>query len=291
MISTSKAHLSQCNQQKIQLSNNEVHLWFIRPQDYLGNDALLTQYSSLLSADETIKQQRYKFEKDRHDALITRAFIRDLISYYADVLPQDLKFERNEKGKPELVNFLLPLRFNLSHTKDLIICAVTLVNDIGCDVENTARNNNVLAIANRYFSKKETTELFSLPVNKQQDRFFDYWTLKEAYIKAWGLGLAIPLADFSFHLNDKAQKQLGDFTVKADIQLSFAKHREDNPLVWRNWLIYPNDGVDNAIGKTNIDKNSPHRIAISLRANENNQNTDYQLRFFNSVPLSGYQEL
>ena len=69
------------------------------------------------------KQQRYKFAKDRHDALITRAFIRDLLSYYADVLPQDWRFEKGEKDKPEIVNPPIPLRFNISHTKNLIICA------------------------------------------------------------------------------------------------------------------------------------------------------------------------
>lgn len=279
---------------KLKLDKYDVHLWFIKPQDYLGKDNLLSSYSSLLSANELIKQQRYKFENDRHDALVTRAFIRDLLTYYADVLPQDLQFEKGDKGKPELINFPLPLRFNLSHTKNLIVCAVTLEDDIGCDVEDTGRNNNVLAIANRYFSTIETNELFNLPKAQQQDRFFDYWTLKEAYIKAWGLGLAIPLADFSFHLGDDSAVPHGIFSIKPNIKLSFAKHRQDKSEVWRNWLIYPSTSIDgknsSVTANENPDKASIHRIAISLRSKQNNQKTDYRLRFFDSSPLQGYEE-
>lgn len=277
---------------KLSLNKNDIHLWFIKPQELLSEPDLLTQYSDLLTPEELVKQQRYKFANDRHDALVTRAFVRDLLSYYADIKPQDWLFEKGSKGKPEIVNAPLPLRFNLSHTKNLIVCAVTLTNDIGCDVENTARSNDVTSIAKRYFSKQETDELFTLAQSEQRSRFFDYWTLKEAYIKAWGLGLSIPLADFSFHINDHinehTNEHTGDtqaltnsaFLIKSDIRLSFAQHREDNPDIWRNWLLYPNKSID---------EQQEHRIALSLRAKEHNQQTQYQIKTFQSLPLSGYQ--
>ncbi len=272
---------------KLNLAKNEIHVWLTKPQVLLGNDELLSRYATLLSAAETVKQQRYKFSKDRHDALITRAFIRDLLSYYADIDPQDWQFDKGEKDKPEVINAPLPLRFNISHTKNMIVCAVTLTDDIGCDVENTGRSNDVLAIAERYFSTKETEELFSLPVEQQRNRFFDYWTLKESYIKAWGLGLAIPLADFSFSINDSMQTHNEMFAIKHDIALSFAAHREDEPQIWRSWLLYPTIALD---------EKQEHRIALSLRTQSskektNNQATDYQLRFFNTLPLLGYQEI
>jgi len=266
---------------KLCLAENEIHIWTTKPQSLLDKDELLASYASLLTAEETVKQQRYKFIKDQHDALITRAFIRDLLSYYADVAPQDWRFEKGEKDKPEIVNPTLPLRFNISHTKNLIICAVTLNDDIGCDVENIGRTNDVLAIAERYFSPQETKELFALPITEQRDRFFDYWTLKESYIKAWGLGLAIPLADFSFSIKDSHSQKRGGFVIKHDIQLSFAAHRKDNNEIWRSWLLYPIDETE---------EKSQHRIALSLRAKNNNQALDYQLRFFSSTPLLGYQE-
>lgn len=256
---------------------NEIHLWQVNP-DEITQPELLNKYKDLLSDDEQKKQQRYKFSHDRHDALITRAFVRDLLSYYADMAPSDWRFEKGEKDKPEILNPPLPLRFNLSHTKGLIICAVTLEDDIGCDVEDTTRSNDVLAIANRYFSAIETNELFSLPTEQQRNRFFDYWTLKESYIKAWGLGLAIPLKDFSFSISDTHIEKITPFTIKNTISLNFAEHRVDNANKWRNWLLYPNG-------------NEQHRIAIALRSKENNQDITYQLRCFNSNPLRGYKEL
>ena len=292
MTSFSQADLATRSKHKLTLANNEIHLWMTKPEELLGNDELLTTYATLLTSKETAKQQRYKFVKDRHDALITRAFIRDLLSYYADIAPQDWQFEKGEKDKPEIINCPLPLRFNISHTKNLIICAVTLEDDIGCDVENTGRSNDVLAIAERYFSPTESKELFTLPVAQQRNRFFDYWTLKESYIKAWGLGLAIPLKDFSFNIADTEYNHKELFTIKQNISLSFAEHRVDEPQIWRSWLVYPT---------TAMDEKQEHRIAISLRSKKpaskkdnqeaDNQNTDYQLRFFNTLPLLGYVEI
>ncbi len=271
---------------KLSLAKSEIHVWYTKPQNLLNNEALLSRYTNLLTAQETAKQQRYKFAKHRHDALVTRAFIRDLLSYYADVLPHEWQFEKGEKEKPEVVNAPLPLRFNISHTKNLITCAVTLTDDIGIDVENISRSNDILSIAERYFSEQESTELFSLAEPKQPSRFFDYWTLKESYIKAWGLGLAIPLDDFSFKINDEIQVSNNIFDIKTDIQISFAAHREDFPQVWRSWLLYP---------KTVIDEQQEHRIALSLRTQSNdiddNQSTNYKMRFFDNLPLLGYTEV
>jgi 4'-phosphopantetheinyl transferase len=267
--------LASTQTSRISLSKNEIHLWQIDPET-VTEPSLLKKYQALLTPDETTKQQRYKFEKDRHDALITRAFVRDLLSYYADIAPEEWRFEKGEKDKPEIINAPLPLRFNLSHTKNMIICAVTLADDIGCDVEDMTRSNDVLAIADRYFSPSESKELFSLAIEQQRDRFFDYWTLKESYIKAWGLGLAIPLKDFSFTIGKSKHTTKANIPYIDDINLSFAEHREDTPNVWRSWLFYPDDR---------------HRIALSLRAKKNNQNTDYKIKFFSSVPLSHYQEI
>jgi 4'-phosphopantetheinyl transferase len=282
MTSYSQHEFSTRSKKKLTLADNEIHLWMTNPKELIDNKALLTTYSTLLTNTELVKQQRYKFAKDRHDALITRAFIRDLLTYYADVAPQDWQFEKGEKDKPEVINCPLPLRFNISHTSKLIICAVTLEDDIGCDVENISRSSDVLTIAERYFSPQETNALFALPEAQQRNRFFDYWTLKESYIKAWGLGLSIPLTDFSFNISDTEQSHKDLFTIKQNISLSFAPHRVDEPHIWRSWLIYPS---------VTLDEKQEHRIALSLRAKTNNQKIDYSLRFFNTTPLLGYHEM
>lgn len=248
----------------LQLASGDIHLWITRPEQ-ISDAGLLARYRQLLNTEEEARVDRYRFEKDRHSALVTRAFVRDLLSHYADRVPQDWRFEKGEKDKPEIIDPPLPLRFNLSHTQGLIACAVTLDDDIGCDVEYIGRDNDILAIADRYFSPVEVRELFSLPEELQRSRFFDYWTLKESYIKAWGLGLAIPLDDFSFHIQPSA-----DPLLNGKIRLSFAPHRIDYPELWHSWLLYPD---------------TTHRIAISIRSQAGKE---HRIRLFASTPLLEY---
>lgn len=245
--------------QQLTLADNDIHIWYTRPERHQQPELLL-QYHSLLSADESVRQQRYHFSKDRHSALITRAFVRDLLSRYADVPPRDWRFIKGEKDKPEIEKPPLPLRFNLSHTKGLIICAVTLEQDIGIDVEYMDRNNDILSIADRYFSPVEINALFSLPQAQQRSRFFDYWTLKESYIKACGLGLAIPLDHFSFIIGNKEGWQ------NSNIRLEFDPRRADNPANWQSWLFYPGNS---------------HRIAMSIHSARQPVN----ICWFESTPL------
>lgn len=251
----------------IKLLNNEIHLWILNPVT-IREPLLLARYQQLITTEESERVQRYRFEKHRHDALITRAFVRDTLSHYCQRKPEDWRFEKGEKDKPEIIDPPLPLRFNLSHTEGMIVCAVCLDHDLGVDVEYIERNTDTLAIADRYFSPSEVQELFSLGDDKsKRSRFFDYWTLKESYIKAWGLGLAIPLDHFSFHIGHSDDK-----VTNHNIHLSFAAQRNDRPEDWQSWLFYPN-------------KN--HRMALSIRDGEQS----YQLKLFRSTPLLNYQEI
>lgn len=254
----------------LELRANDIHLWFTQPQ-YIRQVDLLVRYKGLLTEDELQKQHNYRFEKKRHNALITRAFIRGLLSHYEAAPPYFWQFKTGVYGKPEIVNSQLPLRFNLSHTDNLIICAVTLNDDIGCDVEMTNRNCEFLSIAESFFSSNEFDELIGNTGTQQCSRFFDYWTLKESYIKAWGQGLAIPLADFNFHIGPSKLHQYND-----NISLSFAPHRFDLIELWRNWLFYPNN---------------EHRIAVSVKAQFDNQIRPYKFRYFENIPLVKTREL
>lgn len=246
---------------RLTLDTHDIHIWRTCPEHH-QQPQLLDRYRQLLSADELARQQRYRFARDRHSALVTRAFVRDLLSHYADIPPADWRFVKGEKDKPEIHQPPLPLRFNLSHTNGLIVCAVTLHHDIGIDVEYVDRKNDVLNIADRYFSPDETRELFSLPAENQRSRFFDYWTLKESYIKACGQGLAIPLDHFSFVIG-----QPDNTTSNHNISLQFAPQRPDTPAHWQSWLFYPNE---------------QHRIALSVRTPEH---PPWRLTWFNSTPL------
>lgn len=247
----------------IPLAENTIHLWYTQPQA-LTDPQLLERYWALLTQEEQEKQQRYRFAKNRHDALITRAFIRDTLSHYMAIAPEDWRFIKGEKDKPEIANPHCDLRFNLSHTEDFIVCAITRHNAIGVDIEHTPRDNDILAIADRYFSPLEVDALFSLPEEAQRSRFFDYWTLKESYIKACGLGLAIPLDHFSFHIGER-----NNATTNANIRLSFSPERCDYPENWQSWLFYPK---------------SDYRIALSVQSS-----ATQTLQWFSTTPLIQHQ--
>ena len=232
----------------LQIPENEIHIWLINPLHH-KNPATLKEYRSYLSQDEKDKIDRYKFAKHQHDALITRIFARDTLAKYLNCDLPDIVFSKGEHGKPDL-SPPQPLQFNLSHTNSLIVCAISTEVELGVDCEYIDRNNDILNIADRYFSPDETQELFSLPSEQQRSRFFDYWTLKESYIKACGQGLAIPLDQFSFHIEDE-QAHYANNEIKTGISLSFSTQRNDTPALWHSWLCYPSPS---------------HRLALSIKS-------------------------
>lgn len=215
----------------LKLSQGIIHLWLARP-DEINDSVLLSQYMAMLSDEEKINMQRFYFAKHRHQYLVTRALIRSTLSYYVDIAPKDWCFSVNNYGKPEIANRVLdiPLRFNLSHTDGLIICALALENDIGVDIETMQRTHTSLDIAKHYFSKREYDSLRVLAKHEQAQRFLQYWTLKEAYIKARGLGLSLPLNQFSFVIDGQQP-----------IKVEFDQYLNDDASLWQFWQFYPSE--------------------------------------------------
>lgn len=145
--------------------------------------------------------ERFVFARDRESFLATRVLVRTTLSRYRPVAPDAWRFEVNAYGRPEIAGRYSDLRFNLSNTRGLVVCAVTHDTDVGIDVERLSRAAP-LDVADRFFAPVEVAALRALEPGEQGRRFFDYWTLKESYIKARGLGLALPLAGFAFHFDD-----------------------------------------------------------------------------------------
>ncbi|NRA42203.1 MAG: 4'-phosphopantetheinyl transferase superfamily protein [Pseudomonadales bacterium] len=256
------------------LADNQIDLWLCNPQDpCFASSALQTQYQHCLSDDEISKVARLRFAKHRHDALITRALVRDTLSHYLPDEPHQLAFVSEAKGKPKLSQPKHSgLWFNLSHTEGLIVCAVSKLPQLGVDCEQLTRDNEILAIAQRYFSTSETAELFSLAPEHQRSRFFDYWTLKESYIKACGQGLAIPLDHFSFSIDDEGGSyHLGQ--CKQAISIAFDAARQDQPAAWQSQLLYPS-----------------HQLRIALSVKQASQQP-FDTRFFYNQPLISYQQI
>jgi 4'-phosphopantetheinyl transferase len=213
-----------------QLDSGQIHLWLA----WLGQIAdsrLLAEYRSLLSEEELDKQARFHFERDRHRYLVTRAMVRAVLSKYVVVEPRDWKFVVNDYGKPSVAaehSEARGIEFNLSHTDELVVLGVTRGRMLGVDVENVRAREVDLEIADRFFAPAELAALRALPSQQQQQRFFDYWTLKESYVKARGMGLSIPLGSFAFRLEDPAPIRL---TIDPSLQ-----DRTERWLFWQRPL-------------------------------------------------------
>jgi len=183
-----------------------AQVWFVLDED-VTSDALLARYGALLSAAEHEREQRFVFEADRRRHRVTRALVRTVLSEAVPtVAPADWSFVVGSHGRPELHpdHGLPPLSFNVSHCDGAVVLAVKRGSTVGIDVESRVRKGATVEIAERFFSPAEVMGLHALLPGEQRDRFFVLWTLKEAYIKARGLGLSIPLESFSFELEGDA---------------------------------------------------------------------------------------
>lgn len=127
-------------------------------------------------------------------------FRREVLSHYALVMPGDWRFMLGEHGKPALVNSPRPLDFNLSHSGDWLACAVTAGTAVGVDVERCDSRRDVMKLARRFFRAAEIAALEDSPVEQQLERFYDYWTLKEAQVKSRGAALGRELEATGFRL-------------------------------------------------------------------------------------------
>ncbi len=181
------------------LSDRQAHLWWACPDQFTDRDEL-DRYRALLTEDETQKIDGFRFATDRHLALISRVLVRTTLSRYGGVPAERWRFRRNDHGRPEIASPASTLRFNLSHTRGLVTCLVSRERAVGVDVEPRDREGRWLELAGRFFSVREAEALHRIAESERPQRFLEYWTLKESYIKARGLGLAIPLRDFSFDL-------------------------------------------------------------------------------------------
>ena len=152
----------------------------------------------LLSADELIRAQRFHFDRDRRHFIGRRAILRIVLASYLENPPASLRFSYNDFGKPCLGDpaHSKRLSFNLSHSGELIRIAVAIDRDVGIDVEVVDASVPIDSVARRFFSPREIAALEALPESLRRANFFGFWTRKEAYIKARGKGLSLPLASF-----------------------------------------------------------------------------------------------
>jgi 4'-phosphopantetheinyl transferase len=168
-----------------------VHVWAARL-----DEPSACGHVELLSRDEIARAERFHFARDRRRFVAARTLLRQIAGNYLSSDPADLRFVYGATGKPALAQPESPLRFNLSHSGEIALFAFAMGCELGVDVELERELPEAEGIAERYFSPAERAELRRLAPEERPSAFFRCWTRKEAFIKATGDGLSLPLDAF-----------------------------------------------------------------------------------------------
>jgi len=185
--------------ESVDLSIDEVHVWAASLD--LAREQL-ERLKLTLAEDERRRAERFYFEKDRRHYIVARARLRAILARYLQSEPGRIRFSYNPYGKPLLADEPPShgVRFNASHSHGMALYAITRGREIGIDLEYVQTRIDNDRIAERFFSDREIALLHSLPGQARARAFFNCWTRKEAYIKAKGVGLSIPLKSFDVSL-------------------------------------------------------------------------------------------
>lgn len=216
------------------LSENQVHIW----RAFLtASQEIRASMERVLSEEERTRVARFYFERDRHRWIIARGILRILLARYLQLEPQHVLFISNEYGKPALAPaHESKLQFNLSHSRDIALYAVAWGRAVGVDVEYRKDDIEYDELAKVSFSPQEQAVLRPLAGEEKQTAFFNCWTRKEAYIKARGMGLFLPL-------------DLFDVSLRPDEAAALLASREDAREVdrWTLQSLFPGAGYAGAL--------------------------------------------
>ncbi len=227
------------------ISPHTVHLWLAELSTFLSDEPSL---QTLLSPDEMKRAMRFRFPLHKQRFIISRSLLRKTISLYTGISPENIIFTYNDHGKPSLQQNNLSLQFNISHSADVAIFALTINQEIGVDIEKIEPHFKE-KIAKRFFTPQEYLQLMSLSDDARINGFYHIWSKKEALIKALGQGLLTLLSDFS--IDPSQAKQSVSFTylehpyhyylesiqVPEEYQGAFATRERIERVVYKKCLV------------------------------------------------------
>jgi 4'-phosphopantetheinyl transferase len=189
---------------EVTLLGDEVHIWIANLDGLIEK---VENFQGILSSNEFDRAGRYYFENDRHRYITRRGVLRTILGRYLQIEPRHLNFKYNKYGKPCVDPSLGRVQFNLSHSEGVALYAFTLEQAIGIDMERIQKLE-FEKVARLYFSTSEQVSLHSIPPEHRDWAFFACWTRKEAFIKAHGEGLSLPLDSFDVTLSPGQKAQL-----------------------------------------------------------------------------------
>jgi 4'-phosphopantetheinyl transferase len=177
------------------LSQNDIHVWCVRLNTARPR---IRKLQNTLTIEEVKKANRFRSEKDRERHIVARGVLRDILGRYLNTPPEQLRFTKGKHGKPALSldQGDLGLHFNMSDSHHLVVYAVTRYRQVGIDLEHIQPIPEMEQIVERFFSIPEKEAFLAISPHERLDAFYRGWTRKEAYIKAKGQGLSIPLHQF-----------------------------------------------------------------------------------------------
>lgn len=225
------------------IKTNAVHLWRVYLPDFYDAE---TDMAFLLSTDEAERASQFRFPIHRQRFILARAFLRKILSLYSPPSPAELLFTYGPQGKPALRN--AALQFNVSHSEDMAVYAITVTHPVGVDIEKVERKFNQ-GVAERFFSHEEYQFLKTLPESERQVVFYQIWARKEALIKAIGAGLFMQLDAFTVapqktkselitytHEGQEAALQVTAFQAHPDYEAAFAVSPAVKEIYYWQWL-------------------------------------------------------
>jgi 4'-phosphopantetheinyl transferase len=180
------------------LGGDQVHVW----RAGLDQPSRIESLRDTLAPDERARAERFHFQSDREHFIVARGTLRAILGFYLKRAPESLSLRYSSHGKPFLAleSGEVPIHFNMSHSHGMALYAVAYRREVGVDLELIRRGLEEEQIAERFFSRQEISTLRMLPAALRRYAFFLCWTRKEAYIKARGEGLSLPLDQFDVSL-------------------------------------------------------------------------------------------
>jgi 4'-phosphopantetheinyl transferase len=180
-----------------QIDVRDVHVWLA---DLDQRETVVQSMVPMLSSEERARAARFHFARDRRCFIVAHGMMRTVLAGYLGVTPQEVRFVVDQYGKPALASGQSQLTFNLSHSGSLALLACSLDRALGIDIEYMRALDDIDLIASHFFAPRERLVLSQMASGQKLQAFYACWTRKEAYIKAIGLGLAMPLESFAVSL-------------------------------------------------------------------------------------------
>jgi len=206
---------------------DRIDLWYARLDDFTSQDQAASL--RLLSGPERRRHDAFKVQDARLQYLAGRGLVRTTLSRYRDIAPEQWRFLANRQDRPFIDPQLgiAELHFNLSHTQGLVVCAVGAIEEVGVDVERRDRDAGLDELAPVVLAPVELARFAKLPHEAQPEFFFAHWTLKEAYVKARGMGLSLPVNEICLDITG------------ASPAMCFTGAIDDDASRWRLWTLRP----------------------------------------------------